>query len=180
MASHGALCAKRNSPTKRLENSDQGYNLDPMETDPRNPSRLIAGVGCLLLASCSGPVSQADCEYLRTTANETLDQVMAVYAESDAAYSADNERLVAILYSEGSQALYEPEITHPKLKPAQDDLVEAFQRASDIRYEASELIPADPGQLPTPEAEQEIMTLQVQSEAEIPSKLQELAEVCGR
>ncbi len=105
---------------------------------------------------------------------------MAVYAESDAAYSADNERLVAILYSEGSQALYEPEITHPKLKPAQDDLVEAFQRASDIRYEASELIPADPGQLPTPEAEQEIMTLQVQSEAEIPSKLQGLAEVCGR
>ena len=133
-----------------------------------------------LLTSCSGPVSQADCDYLQTTARDTLDQVMAVYIDSDAAYSADNERLVAILYSEGSQALYEPDITHPKLKPVQDELVEEFQRASDIRYAASELIPADPSLLPTPEAEQQIMALQTQSEIAIPGKLQALAEVCGR
>ncbi|MEO1589964.1 MAG: hypothetical protein AAFU71_01595 [Cyanobacteria bacterium J06632_22] len=141
-------------------------------------ARMILGL--LLLSSCSGPVSQADCEYLQTTANETLNQVMAVYADSDAAYSTDNERLVAILYSEGSQALYEPEITHPKLKPIQDALVEVFQKASDIRYAASELIPAEANTLPTPEAEQQILALQVQSEAEIPSKLQALAEVCRR
>ena len=154
----------------------------PIAPPNRTAAADLAGAifGLLILTSCSGPVSRADCEYLQATANETLDQVMAVYADSDAVYSVDNERLVAILYSEGSQALYEPEITHPKLKPVQDELVEVFQKASDIRYAASELIPADPSALPTPQAEQQIMALQVESEAEIPGKLQALAEVCGR
>lgn len=156
-------------------------------THPRAPltchrcyPRWLLPIGLSLLASCSGPVSQADCDYLQTTANETLNQVMAVYADSSNTYNAENERLVALLYSDGSQALYEPDITHPKLKPIQDELVEVFQKAADQRYEASELIPADVNSLPTPDAEQQIIALQLESEAEIPAKLQALAAVCDR
>ncbi|MEL6136283.1 MAG: hypothetical protein AAFR42_02565 [Cyanobacteria bacterium J06628_6] len=140
---------------------------------------VLTFLGIVLLAGCRTPVSRVECEQLQTVANKTLDQVMAVYEGGSATYSADNERLVAILYSEGSQALYEPEIGHPQLKSVQDELVAAFQKAADIRYEASELVPADPNTLPSPAAAQQIAELQMQSEADIPPTLQALSQMCG-
>ena len=94
----------------------------------------------------------------------------------DAGYNQGIERQVGRIYHDVAQVIDGLQISNQRLQTLQFELVEAYQQASDYRYQVAELIGSNPQ--PSTQIRADIRTLQLDSEANIGAATENLRRRC--
>ena len=91
-------------------------------------------------------------------------------------YNQGIERQVGRIYHDVSQVIEGLQISNQRLQTLQFELAEAYQRASDYRYQAAELIASNPQ--PDTQIKADIRTLQLDSETNVGTVTDNLRRRC--
>ncbi len=91
-------------------------------------------------------------------------------------YNQGIERQVGRIYYDISQVLDSLRLTNRQLQTVQFQLVEVYQQASDYRYQAAELISANP--TPNAQLKADVRKLQLDSEANVGAVTETLRQQC--
>ncbi|MBT9313324.1 hypothetical protein [Leptothoe kymatousa] len=132
-------------------------------------------VCCLVLVSCT---PQEECAAINGALADGNLQVQQIYEgnRGGSGYNQGIERQVGRVYYDISQVLDGLRLSNRALQNVQFRFVEAYQRASDYRYQAAELI-AEAATL-NPRVETQVRQLQLDSEANIGRVTTELRKHC--
>lgn len=130
---------------------------------------------CLVLTSCT---PREDCALLNGALADGNALIQEIYEgnRGGPGYNQGIERQVGRVYFDISQVIDGLLLSDRRLQTIQIDLVEAYQQASDYRYEAADLISNNPQ--PTDQLEADIRQLQLDPEATIGTITATLRKQC--
>ena len=139
------------------------YRSDRLGSKRRQLLSLSALV-CFLLVSCT---PREECSLLNGALAEGNLRIQEINEGNlgDAGYNQGIERQVGRIYFDVSQVLDSLVISDGRLQTIQFQLVEAYQQASDDRYQAAELIASASN--PNNQLKADIRKLQLDSEANV-------------
>lgn len=139
--------------------------------------RLLAlsALVCAVLVSCT---PQEDCALLNGALAEGNLRIQEIYEGNlgGRGYNQGVERQIARIYFDVSQVMDGLQVSDQRLQTVQFKLVEAYQQASDYRYEAADLIANNPN--PDSQLEADIRQLQLDPEANIGTVTATLRKRC--
>ena len=137
-----------------------------------------AGLGMLIiaLASCTSP--QAECDQLRGALDEGSNRLQAIYEgnRGGSGFTQGVERQIARIYFDTAQVVDSVSVSDRQLQNIQFQLVEAYQLASDYRYQAAEIMAAPPDTVP--ERNTQVRELQLESDSTIAAASSALDRRC--
>ncbi|MEA5462214.1 hypothetical protein [Leptothoe sp. PORK10 BA2] len=121
---------------------------------------------CLGLTSCT---PREDCAFLNGALADGNSLIQELYEgnRGGPGYNQGIERQAGRVYFDISQVIDSLQLSDQRLKAIQISLVEAYQQASDNRYQAADLIANNPQ--PSDQVEADIRQLQLDSEENIGS-----------
>ena len=131
---------------------------------PLNRQCIALGAVCLVLASCT---PREDCALINDALAEGNLRIQELYEgnRGGPGYNQGIERQVGRVYFDISQVIDGLLLSDRRLQTVQISLVEAYQQASDYRYEAADLISDNPN--PNDQLEADIRQLQLDPEENI-------------
>ncbi len=129
----------------------------------------------LVLASCT---PQEECAAINGALADGNLRIQEIYEgnRGGPGYNQAIERQVGRVYYDISQVIDGLRLSNQSLQTIQFQLVEAYQQASDFRYQAADLIANNPER--TPEIEAEIRQLQLDPQASIGDVTENLRQRC--
>lgn len=135
----------------------------------------LSALAGLVLAGCT---PQADCALINEALAEGNLRIQEINENNlgNAGYNQGIERQVGRIYFDISQVLDGLLISNRRLQTTQFQLVEAYQQASDYRYQAAELIASNSD--PSAQIKADIRTLQLDSEANVGVVTETLRKQC--
>lgn len=143
----------------------------------RPSSRQCAALGavCLVLTSCT---PREDCALINGALAEGNLRIQEIYEgnRGGPGYNQGIERQVGRVYFDISQVIDGLLLSDRRLQTVQTSLVEAYQQASDYRYEAADLISDNPN--PSDQLEADIRRLQLDPEENIGAITATLRQRC--
>lgn len=135
----------------------------------------LSALACLILVSCT---PQEDCALINSALADGNLQIQEIYEgnRGGRGYNQGVERQIGRVYYDVSQVIDGLRLSNQRLQDIQFQLVEAYQQASDYRYEAADLIANNPE--PSDQIESEIRGLQLDPEANIGDITETLRKRC--
>ncbi|MGD1854242.1 MAG: hypothetical protein ACFB2W_08315 [Leptolyngbyaceae cyanobacterium] len=151
------------------------YRSHPVGTKRRRFLCLSTLVGLLLASGC---VPREECALLNGALAEGNLRIQEINEGnlSNSGYNQGIERQVGRIYFDVSQILDGLVLSNNRLQPIQFALVEAYQQASDYRYQAADLIANDVD--PDNQTKADIRKLQLDSEADVGTAIESLRQRC--
>ncbi|MEM6252690.1 MAG: hypothetical protein AAF821_07195 [Cyanobacteria bacterium P01_D01_bin.156] len=151
------------------------YRTNALATKGRQFLSLSVLACCLVLASCT---PQEECAAINGALADGNLRIQAIYEgnRGGPGYNQGIERQVGRVYYDISQVIDGLRLSNPTLQTTQFQLVEAYQLASDYRFQAADLIAENPS--PTAAIQSEIRQLQLDPEAAIGDVTGSLRQRC--
>ncbi len=140
--------------------------------------RQVVALSVLASVVLAGCTPREDCALIHGALAEGNLRIQEINENNlgNAGYNQGIERQVGRIYFDISQVLDGLLISNRRLQTVQFELVEAYQRASDYRYQAAELIASNPE--PSAQIKADIRTLQLDSEANVGTVTETLRKQC--
>ena len=142
---------------------------------PLHRQCIALGAVCFVLISCT---PREDCALINGALAEGNLRIQEIYEgnRGGPGYNQGVERQVGRVYFDISQVIDGLLLSDRRLQTVQVSLVEAYQQASDYRYEAADLISDNPA--PTDQLEADIRQLQLDPEETIGTITATLRKQC--
>ncbi|ESA37534.1 hypothetical protein N836_36550 [Leptolyngbya sp. Heron Island J] len=144
----------------------------------RSLGRQILALGALVVVVLTGCTPREECALINGALAEGNLRIQEINENNlgNAGYNQGIERQVGRIYFDISQVLDGLLLSNRRLQTIQFQLVEAYQQASDYRYQAAELIASNPE--PSNQIKADIRTLQLDSEANVGEVTEALRKQC--
>ena len=140
--------------------------------------RKILAFGAISGLILTGCTPRQDCVLINAALAEGNSSIQEINESNlgGSGYNQGIERQVGRIYHDVSQMIDGLQISNRHLQTLQFALVEAYQQASDYRYQAAELIASNPQ--PSTQTRADIRTLQLDSEANVGMVTENLRRRC--
>lgn len=150
------------------------YRFRPLGSQLRQ--FLALSTACFVLAGCA---PREECAFLNDALVEGNLRLQEVNEGNlgGSGYNQGIERQVGRIYFDVSQVLDGLSISNQRLQAVQFQLVEAYQQASDYRYQAADLL-SDVSDNPSAQVKTDIRQLHLDSEANIGTVTETLRKQC--
>ena len=135
----------------------------------------FSAISSLLLTSCT---PSEDCVLINAALADGNLRIQEINEGNlgNTGYNQGIERQVGRIYHDVAQVIDGLQVSNQRLQTLQFELVEAYQQASDYRYQVAELIDSNPQ--PSTQIRADIRTLQLDSEANIGTATENLRRRC--
>lgn len=144
----------------------------------RSLGRQSIAIGALVVVVLTGCTPREECALINEALAEGNLRIQEINENNlgNAGYNQGIERQVGQIYFDISQVLDGLLVSNRRLQTTQFQLVEAYQQASDYRYQVAELIASNPE--PSDQIKADIRTLQLDAEANVGVVTETLRKQC--